>query len=182
MKAQVNRFVAAFVIALLCHVSSAQATPLDDLLGLMPGSHGTKTYGVTESGQPQYPEARQSIASPKPVEPAKPIRFDAQQPIPQTRADLRQVPLSKLSSKEKASSRTATETRLPSVTTLSANQQPNGRVAASYQASNQSQPRSVSRQKTSQQPRSAYSSRVLNYYRGYWNNGWGSAYCPPGGA
>ena len=204
MKTQAAWFVAAFVMVLLCHVPSAQANSLDDLLGFNPGPNRTYTYGVTNSGQSQNPRAVQYQPPTHPVGPAKrPQSMDAQQPgspgtayqqpIPQARPNLRQATPAKPSSKEKAGHRAAVKTSLPSAATVLANQPPNGRVAHSYQPNHPSQPHNVSRQRYSQQrPPSVYYSNpyqtrhtpARNYYQGYSYNTWGSsAYaCPPGRA
>ena len=203
MKIQAVRFVAALVMALLCHVSSARANSLDDLLGYNPGPNQTYTYSVTNSGQSQYPRSVQYQAPAYPVGPTSRAQaIDAQhpsapgtayqQPIPQTRANPQQLTSSKPSSKKKASHRTGTKSSLPSVTTLPANQQPNGRVAYSYQPNYPSQPRNVSGQRYSRPSPSVYYSNPYqnqyspsrNYYPGYSYNTWGSSAqaCAPGRA
>jgi len=203
LKTQVFRFVAAVIIALLCHVSSARASSLDDLLANPPRPKQTYTHGVTNSGQSLYTAPAQYRAAARRVGPAD--RADAaaaprasspgtlyQQPVAQTRANPQHVNASKPSSRNKATQSTATKSGLASVTTYPASQQPNARPTYSYQPTYPSQPRNVSGQRYSRQSPSGYYQNSYqngyapprNYYQGYSYNTWGSSgqACAPGRA
>ena len=200
MKIRAVWFVAAFVMTLLCHVSSAQAASLSDLLGFKPASDRTSSYNVANSGQSQYKEAVQYQAPAYPITPAKRTQsVDArkqgspgpayQRPIAQTQSNTRQVSSSRPPSKGKASQKTAAKNSLQSMTTLPPNQQANGRGAFAYQPIYPSQPRYASPQGYRQSQTGYYSNPYQsqytpagNYYQGYSYNTWGSSgqACPPG--
>jgi hypothetical protein len=198
-------FVAAFVMILLCHASSAQAASLSDLLGFKPASDRTYSYNVTNSGQSQYPQAVQYQAPAQPITPAKRTqsmgarkqvsqRRAYQRPIPQTQSNPRQATSSTARSKGKASHKGSAKPSLQSMMTLPPHLQANSRVAYSYQPVYPSQPSNASLQGYRQARAPVYYSNPYqprytpprNYYQGYSYNTWGSGAsakaCAPGRA
>ena len=203
MKIRAVWFVAAFVMTLLCHVSSAHAASLSDLLGFKPASDRTSSYNVANSGQSQYKEAVQYQAPAYPITPAKRTQsVDAgkqgsprpayQRPIAQTQSNPRQVSSSRPRPKEKASHRGGAKTSLHSSVTLPPHLQASccGLLNA-YQPIYPSQPGNASLQGYRQAQAPVYYSNPYqsqyrpagNYYQGHSYNTWGSSggqACPPG--
>ena len=202
MKIRAVRFV-AFVMTLLCHVSSAQAASLGDLLGFKPGPDRTYTYNVTNSGQSQYKEAVQYQAPAHPITPAKRTQsVDArkqgspgpayQRPVPQTQSNPQQVSIIQATIKEESRSESCRQEQAPigdNATPESAVERPrcicipaNLSISASQWVT--ARIRSIAGAAYYSNPYQSQYTPARNYYQGYSYNTWGSSgqACPPGRA
>lgn len=187
---------AAFVMATIPPLCSAQASFLDDIMGNNSGSIQSYTYTVTHSGQAQNngavqytsPGARASALPPQRQPVAQQVvapRVAYQQPMLQAQ----EIPQQRASSKPVTKKKTVNSVRSAKPQPVSGRRP--GPTARSYEPSYPAQQRPTTQLSYGRTPQSDYYANPYqaqytaspNYYQGYYNN-WGSSAqaCPPGRA